>query len=626
MTDRSSQARSSSHISSSRAAAADPPSASSSVRPRNRRLVSTEEEHDEPSSNRSSALLSAFSHPTSRAASRTASRTASPQPGAPRSVGVSPSGSTGDLGQFLADSWTQSWSSVQEITTTFLSNVGQGKTVLDSRAGPRQSPRGRRLSPGEGRKPAASWGPAPPAKNPGLDDVAAGSLAKRQAALKAAKTASVLESHDGVNGGLDVSGRHKRRNSDEVASTERSRDDDYLVYIHKVQPYDTYAGVILRYRCREDAFRRANGLWSRDSIQTRRWLTVPVAACDIRGRPCDPPSWHNSQGVDLLARTPSLGDDPKQTQETQQHHDDFFSKPIGQENAVPQEEAEDKPWTHVRWVKIDSIQDPVEIGRVARGTMGYFPPRRRKSMRTISSISTPRQSFDLPSTGPGSFEDSQAPRRPSSLSSSRPQFAGTPTSSRSRMGSDGADSRPAWMKRPGGVGTMGRNARAPGPDKDVINTWTRKHMPGLNIDSLPSMSIMGSETARFGFAHDTDLAQSSYEDGRDVTAPSRQGTGFDRAASTVEAWVRGALARRPGTPMNRVASDRVGAPGTPGEEAGGDLIELTDTASDDGRGLGDRTPDLIGNLSLGSTGWSEAGSSAVRGRTMTGGSKGGKAD
>jgi len=520
---------------------------------------------------------------------------------------VSPSrtnAATGDIGQFLSDSWTQSWSSVQGLTSSLFSGSATpgGKQPLKT------GPRGRRLSTGNGRKANASWGPAPPSTKPGLEDVGAGSLAQRQASFKAARTASVLESHDGVNGGLDVSGKHKRRNSDEVVAERR--DDDYLVYVHHVQPNDTFVGIILRYKCREDVFRKANGLWSRDSIQTRKWVTIPVAACEARSRPCEAPSWHNDHNVDLLAPTPNAKDDASKGK-GKAPHDDYFSSVNG--SAEEQAEEDEKPWTHVRWVKIDSIEEPVEIGRVARGAMGYFPPRRRKSVRTISSLSTPRQSFDLPN--PGSAEG-PSPRRPSSLSS-RPQLSGTPTSNRSRMGSDPMDNRPAWMKRPGGVGSMGRSVKAPGPDRDVFNTWTQKHIPGLNIEG-PSMSIMGTETARFGFKNDTTLAENSYEDGRDAGNLNRlQGGstgGLDKAAAAVENWLQGALSKVPGTPLGR---SRVG-----GNDGAGDLIELTDTGSDDGR-LADISNNSFPKLSLASSG-RQASSTSVRGRT--GVQKGGKAD
>ena len=145
------------------------------------------------------------------------------------------------------------------------------------------------------------------------------------------------------------------------------------------------------------------------------------------------------------------------------------------------------------------------------------------------------------------------------------------------------------MREPGGVGTMDWTVRAPGPDKDYLNTWTKKHIPGLNIEG-PSMSIMGSETAQFGFGSGQDGAAAGLVDnpfqGGDVLATNQNGTPLDRAAAAVETWFRGALAKRPSTPMtghNRSSSHQHHAASEfGGDAAGGDLIELADT-SDDGR-------------------------------------------
>lgn len=611
MADTSLSQRPSSHRSSS-ALAASRSSDSNSVRPRNRRLISTLNDEDDntsisrkPSqpSNRSSGLFSSFSASTSRTASpyRLSQPDVGPNRGGP---------AASDIGSFLSDSWTQSWASVQGLASSLISGKdAQPKTIRSqptSRAGSRPATWGRGGS--SSRPGLGAWGPAPPSKNPGLSDVAAGSLAEREAALKAAKKASVLESHDGVNGGLDIAGKHKRRNSDEVV-IEQPEIQEYLVYIHKVQPNDTYAGLILRYQCREDAFRKANGLWSRDSVQMRKWLTIPVDACEIRGRPCDPPSWHNSHGVDLLAPTPTADDGNPVSQAP---HDDFFSRPAnGTSVGSRLTEEEENPWTHVRWVKIDSFQDPVEIARVARKAMGYFPPRRKKSIRTISTFSTPRQSLDLASNPPGSI-DGLSSRRQSALGP-RPQLSATAMSSPSRGRSDSTDRLPAWMLRPGGVGSMGRNVRAPGPDKDVLTSWTKKHFPGLNNDNMPSMSIMGSETAHFGFKPEAPgLVESHIGEGQDISSTTQQGNGLDKAAAAVETWLRGALARTPSAQI-------MGKRGKPGGE--GDLIELTDTGSDDGF----PASGLLQSLSLGSSSRSD-GDGFVRGRTMGPVSKGQKDD
>ncbi|KAH7327878.1 hypothetical protein B0I35DRAFT_415953 [Stachybotrys elegans] len=607
MTTPSKPMRSSSYLSTASQAT---DAGSGSVRPRNRRLISTGDPQastDPAPSNRNSGLLSAFSPSSSRSTS-------------PLSFGRFniDNGSTGNLGQFLNESLTQSWSSVQGLATSLITATdGSAKS---SRSSSRPAIWGRQSTAGGKSKTSSAWGPAPPSQPPQLNDVAAGSLAERDAALKAAKKASVLESHDGVNGGLDVSGKHKRRTSDEVLPQNPPPQEDVLVYIHKVQTNDTYAGLVLRYRCREDAFKKANGLWSRDSVQTRKWLLFPVDACEIRGRPCDPPSWHNSHSVDLLAPTPMA---VAESRNGPGATDDFFSRPVKSETTEPVRQDEDKPWTHVRWVAVESFNSPVEIGRVSRHSIGYFPPRRKKSIRTASSLSTPRQSFELPSTAPGSAEGRS--RRRSSMSN-RPQIGGTPTSTRSRMGSDAADGRPAWMKRPGGVGSMGRNVRMPGPDKDALNSWTSKHLPGLNMEG-PSMSIMGSDTAHFGFKKGTtELVESSFEDGREaIPAGSQQGISLDKAAAAVETWLRGALARRSSTPLvstsntsrhnaNPLALDRV------------DSIELVDTYSDDGRAPREEFGSLLfDSRAPGSTARSN-GESTIRGRTMASGTKGRKDD
>lgn len=144
---------------------------------------------------------------------------------------------------------------------------------------------------------------------------------------------------------------------------------------------------------------------------------------------------------------------------------------------------------------------------------------------------------------------------------------------------------------------MGRNIRAPGPDKDSLNAWANKHFPGLNIDQLPSMSVMGSEIAHFGFRADNgSIVESPFADGRQdaAAALNKQGTGLDRAAAAVETWLRGALAKRPATPLLRPRSKGAA-------NMDSDLIELTDTGSDDGRFHHEPVGSLLEPLSISGT-------------------------
>ncbi|KAM0385886.1 hypothetical protein ACHAPY_000433 [Fusarium culmorum] len=627
MTDRS--ARPSPHRSSSALAPTNYSSDTASVRPRNRRLASTLgddsdtatsreasrsrrgrnlEVHDttaSPSPARSYGLLSALS-PTN-------SRSTSPLPSDRGGATPQRTNSAANLTNFFNDSLTQSWASIQGFTSSLISgdDGAARRSQSHNRAGSRPGTWGREFSGnGSSKKTGGAWGPAPP-REPNLNDVGAGSREERETALKAAKRAMVLESHDGVNGGLDVSGKHKRRNSDESVQ-EQPQPEEYMVYIHKVEPNDTYAGLILKYQCREDAFRKANGLWTRDSVQVRKRLMIPVDACDIRGRPCDPPSWHNAHGVDLLAPTPSAEDNASTV------HDDFFSRPTNGTPSATQPTEEENPWTHVRWVKIDSFPQPIEIARVARNAMGYFPPRRKKSIRTISTLSTPRQSLDLYSNPPGSAGNSS--RRRSSLGH-RPQLSNTVMSSPVRGGgtiSEAGESLPAWMRRPGGVGSMGMSTRAPGPDKDYLTTWTKKHLPGLTLEGIPSMSIMGSETAHFGFksGESSSIVENPTGEGQDASS-TQQGNGLDKAAAAVETWLRGALARKPSSQIDRIRGLPEGRP-----EQNGDLIELTDTGSDDGGPSTGVPSGLMESLQITSSGRSEP-EGGVRGRFAV---KGGKDD
>jgi len=546
----------------------------------------------------------------------------------------------------LEGSWAPNWASVQDFATSLIDG---GYSSEPSRPNSRSSSKSRPKSFWKGftggsrltRKASETWGPTPRSDSrPTHGDIAAGSLAEREAELMARKKASVLESHERVNGGLDVIGNYKRRNSDEnLRSVSQPVIEEYLVYLHHVQPTDTYAGIVLRYRCMEHAFRKVNGLWSRDNIQIRKHLLIPVDACEIKGRPCDPPSL-NSQMVDHLAMTPrspvpsSLGQSNNAEPE-QQLHDDYFGSLKGKAAENTEQGPDDRPWIHVRWVKLDSLREPVEIVRVKRTAVGYFPPRRKKSTHTISTLSTPRQSLDLSkpisntSGAPGSPGEVSSRRQSSVSARPTPASIGSPGSSRSRVNSLGqSENVPVWMRKPGGVGSMGRSVKAPGPAKDAINTWVNKRLPGFNIDSLPSMSVMGSETAHFGFSKTAEessgIVESPFEDGREVAPASQNGMGLENAAASLENWLRGAWAKRPGTPI-------LGSLRKPADDL--DLIELADAHSDDGRTMnafGPSSGSLLDQSFLGSSGRSIGeGASSMRGRSMGpggGDKKGKKAD
>lgn len=584
----------------------------SSVRPRNRRLISVEGESPprEPSSIRGTARLASGSSTPRRGASPVPSARLDVVPAESKSRSSSRRGKSPAAGGFgaglLDGSWTAGWNSVQDLAADWLSGGTSPSSTprrQQSRAASRNASRSR------------PWAPEQRAADsrPTIQDVGAGVMAEREAALQAARMASVLESHDGVNGGLDVAGKFKLRTSDDMSRQSgdaAAEAEEVHAYIHHVQPADTYAGIILKYGCRDDQFKRANGLWSQNSVSMRKWVALPVNACEVKGRPCAAPN-EDPQAPEGLAPTPETEEDDYgfQGRETtsQQHAEDIFGPPHANGSAAPEEtksEDPDRPWTHVRWVSIDSFKEPVEIGRISKKSFGYFRPRRKRSLlSTMSPRSTPRPSLDVQSTtqasGEGGDERGGPSSRRESQLSNRPSLAvgsggiSTPVSTRSRMGSAGADSRPSWMRQPGGVGSMNRNVRAPGPEKDPLNSWAKKHFPALILDSLPSMSVTGAETAQLGISEGGPIAEAPSDEAKDLSKQG-SGTGLDRAAAAVETWLRGALAKRPGTPT--------------GAEEGGDLIELTDTQSEDGRPV--RGSDLgssIGSLIASATGGSSSG-------------------
>ncbi|OAA58041.1 peptidoglycan-binding protein [Niveomyces insectorum RCEF 264] len=593
-----------------------------------------------------------------------------------------------------AASWVPNWSSIQEFASTLLAGGGNGGGGGGGGGGSSGGARSQRSSSrrsARSRKLPEEWGPVPPGgsssstpsllspslRPPRLQDVAAGRVAAREAELKARKTASVLESHPGVNGGLDVRGKFKRRTSDDnlrgsasasasaaasaSASTYGSgagqEVEDCLVYVHRVQASDTYFGIILKFRCREDAFRRANGLWSRDNIQVRKWVALPVDACEVKGRPCDDPSLVPQGAKSPQSVVRSSPQYPGQTGGSGLDSSDYFGLAsfdparasgragTGTPNTTATatataEAAGEPPWTHVRWVCLDSCPEPVEIVRMSRTALGFFPPRRKKSLRgSVSTLSTPRASLEVSLSNSSVPERSTgaSPNRVSrraSLLGNRAAFGTSPMSSSSSplrtagpsvsaAGGAGNDPRPEWMRRSGGVGTMGKSVRAPGPAQDSLTKWTTKHIPSLNVETLPSMSVMGSETAHFGFGGGDEapnIVESSFEDGRAVASMDRQDSGLDKAATAIETWLRGAFTKpmgashAAGTPP---ASSFAGKLGRRLEETLGDLIELEDGRGEDGAALSDNG-EGTGSASArptAATGWRTDSEGSIRGRS-----------
>ncbi|EKD19775.1 uncharacterized protein L3040_001880 [Drepanopeziza brunnea f. sp. 'multigermtubi'] len=583
----------------SRADSLDP---NGSIRPRNRRLISTEQElvstsaTSTPGGSRAASPIP--SKYPSRSVSKSGQRNGQPVGGrlAPPQEGRGGLGRSssplGFGGGVWEGGWMGSWTKLQGIANSVLSAV-EGDSDSDVNG---SSSRGK-TGLGKVRAPS-KWGPSSSAERKD-GGIGMGSTDEREAALIQRKRAGVLEGRD-EDRIKDMSGNYKRRTSTEEQRPAVDEDDQALVYIHHVQEQDTLQGVILRYNCRPDVFRKANRFWPNDSIQIRKTVILPVDACTVKGRPCDPPNSESPpQGVDLLDPTAGL------EEAAASNGSPWPGGSNGKSADVPEES--ENPWVHVRWVLIDSSPNskPVEIARMPRKTLGYFPPRRRKSQVVFySDITTPRGSSEFPrlsqspsngqtastTSTPSRRTSNQGPRPSQSISSTSVTSIGSyfpplvPNSStRPRRESVGeAADRLGWMRGPGGVGTFGKNVRRPGPGNDGLNSWARKHIPGLSIEDMPSSFVPGDSVAHFGFKDElASIAESSRNNpgssssGLVGTSGSGQNLGLETAAAAIEGWVRRMASATPGTPM-----------GGPRSTPEPDLIELLDgTGSDDGRGF-----------------------------------------
>lgn len=336
----------------------------------------------------------------------------------------------------------------------------------------------------------------------------------------------------------DSLGRYKRRGSDEadrVPEAPRENDDrDALVYVHKVKSGDTLAGIIIKYSCEPNIFRKANRLWPNDSIQVRNTVVLPVDACGVKGLKVVQPEGRLSSleagCAEEILPTPTATHAPwADFDETPEEKETPLSSiPTSPSISISLSNPEEPPWKHDSWVVIEGFPDAVEIARLSRRTLGYFPRGRRKSL-TFSDVETPPASLDLP-------------RASYQSSTSRPV-----TKSRSSSGSFMA----TQLLGPGGVGTMGTNVRSPGPAQDGLNKLFSAHLPDL-------------------------APRSSFES---MNSHSSHGNGIENVGGAIEGWVR-KIATKASTTLQ---------PSTPGGPSDvGDPIELSEDAFGAWDGLSER--------------------------------------
>ncbi|KAJ5480874.1 hypothetical protein N7539_006768 [Penicillium diatomitis] len=451
-----------------------------------------------------------------------------------------------------SDFLDSSWSSLQNLASSVLGSdtgrsVSQSGSKGHSRRKPSRSDIYIRSIP---RSSPAAWGPSAPAHS----GIGTGTKEERQALVQAKKREALLlaESDPITSGAM----RHKRRDSGDYFDQpiDHVHEDDALAYIHQVQASDSITGVTIKYGCQPAIFRKANGFWPNDNIQSRKTVLLPVDACSVKGRPIAPPQVDlltlDSEDASGSSLTP-IGDTP-------------VVSVLNSEAPESSETDRNQVWKHETWVTIEGFQSPVQIGRVPRKALGFFPRTRRKSVSYTDEESLQDDLLgDL--TGTQSLKASRAV-----------PVDGTPPQSQRQVGQS-KPVRPQHRRRNSsvhligtGVGTLDRSSTAPGPALDGLSKFVSQHMPNLMPPPMP-------ETLR----------GSSF--GSESTTVSNASTGLENIGGAiggaVEGWIR-KVATRTKAGINELQQVS-GSPGdrtTTGRSRAlwglGDLIELDDASED----------------------------------------------
>ena len=529
---------------------------SATLRPRNRRLISVDDAFDALNNDSSSRLTPPQSATSSSIPSRAVSPIPSQHPSRSTSsirrppqrlqqasgiLGSSNFGSSQQAPSLAAGLWESSWSSLQGLASNLLgSDTGPSKIKARSSA----SPRRRRSREGlqglfssiAGRE---QWGPS---GNP-ITHLAQGSKEDRLAQVQVKKREALLAANGSTSS--DFIGRYKRRTSEEEergSDLLEGHDPDALVYLHHVQPSDTLAGITIRYNCPTPVVRKANRLWPNDSIQIRRVVYLPVDACGVKGRKIADPT--ASFGIfgdgSNEAQSSTILPEPKkitQNNPSQPGHPRitaFSSVPTSPSLSTTNPDA--TSWTHDSWVLIDPSPTPIEIVRLSRRALGFFPPRRRESV-TCSDLESPYHSLDL--SRPSITLSPQRRSSPNRYISPR-RVDGSHSSSGSYLASA--------LSGPGGVGTFDSDVHIPGPAPDKLNQLFAPHLPNV-------------------------APRTSFE-----SVHSNSSTGIENVSGAIEGWVR-KLATK---------AAAVVQPPEGGGSSGGELIELVEGSELGGEDESDR--------------------------------------
>lgn len=557
----------------------------SAVRSRPRRLVSLMDDEDDPAtpnnhyayqdsqpfaSGLSTTLLS--EGPRSRGAtpSPLSSRGVSPLPMKhPSRVTESANRSRNELSSLGLNGYSKPaptttdflespWSSLQNLASSVLgSNTGRetnNTTKTNSRRKPSRSDLYIRSLPRPG---PSTWGPSAPAS----PEIGSGTKEERQALVQAKKREALLLADSDLIAGRNF--RHKKRDSGDFSNQviDPDHDEDALAYVHPVEPTDSITGVTIKYGCQAAVFRKANGFWPNDNIQSRNIVLLPVDACTVKGRPVQQEQREelkrpNSEDGSGSCIAPVADSTPTSS---------------ASQKTSGTSESDSHIWKHESWVQIDGFPDAIEIGRVPRRALGFFPRTRRKSV-SYTDTSLLSDSSREQTRSPSLAESPQLNPSQATLPRSRPRDGESPKPA-------GRPTRPQHRRQRSsihlsgtGVGTLDRTSTGPGPALDGLSKFFSQHMPHL----APPPPLQDPRRPSFG---------------SESAVTSNASTGLENIGGALEGWVRKVATRAKVGFSDMQGSPTPSASGrgrSPGMWGMNDLIEMDDAS--DGR----RSPSVFG--------------------------------
>ncbi|KAK2739561.1 hypothetical protein FQN57_006523 [Myotisia sp. PD_48] len=518
---------------------------------------------------------------------------------------------------FASDFLESPWSSLQGLASNLMGTdnntfLAGGKSSLQGHQRPRKSSRSG--AGGRDRPPIpTTWGP--PLIQ--IGESSPGAPEERQALLQARKREMLLQAN-GDSCVFDVKGNYKRRDSGEGPNPSTGaleENSEALVYIHHVQSNDNLTGLSIRYGCPLAIVRKSNGFWPSDSVQSRKVIVLPVDSCALKG--CmipdemrqDPQS--NAISNDLLDDTSSLV--PNSTAihgfgsgGASLESDHGF--PSAQDDSGRESTTTQPFWKHQSWVRLEGFPSPVEIGRIPRSSLGYFPRARRKSHgEHLAPYTDSPTANSPPAYALSEGYSTPPPRLRDPLlgvnSRSTPGSRGSPFSNRNH-----SSQKSITLSGPGGVGTLGRNARGPGPPPDKLNNFVSTHLPNLVIQPLPPQELS------FPSLNRSDRASF---DSTDTAILSNSSTGIENVGGAIEGWFR-KIAYKAKAGINDLQQQPpIGKQfANLGLGGNGDLIELGDTLENTKSNSSTRTifEDMGEDRASGSQPQGQS-SSSLRGRT-----------